>query len=95
MIHYDSSLLEVDPSSLSFPNLSGVVSNAALDDAIYFNCSNIDGFEFAQEHPLVSVIFTIQDAASTACDIDLEFETLIDFDSRPLEGDLRQSVTKA
>lgn len=95
VIHYDSSLLEVDPSSLSFPNLSGVVSNAALDDAIYFNCSNIDGFEFAQEHPLVSVIFTIQDAASTACDIDLEFETLIDFDSRPLEGDLRQSVTKA
>lgn len=95
VIHYDSSLLKVNPSSLSFPNLSGVVSNAALDDAIYFNCSNIDGFEFAQEHPLVSVIFTIQDAASTACDIDLEFETLIDFDSRPLEGDLRQSVTKA
>lgn len=64
---YDSEYLEIDPSSLSFPNMSGVVSNPNLADIILFSWTDVTTpVDFTEKSPLVTVDFKVKKAGDTA-----------------------------
>ncbi len=64
---YDSEYLEVDEDSLDFPTMSGVVSNAKLDDIIPFTWTDVTNLaDFAKKSPLVTVDFKVKKAGDTA-----------------------------
>lgn len=63
---YDSEYLEVDEGSLNFPNMSGVVSNAKLDDVILFTWTDVLNLaDFTKTAPLVTVDFKVKKAGDT------------------------------
>ena len=64
---YDSDYLEVDADSLRFPKMSGVVSNAKLDDVILFTWTDVMNLaDFSKTAPLVTVDFKVKKAGDTA-----------------------------
>lgn len=60
-LFYDNEYLEVDTDSLSFPNLTNVVSNPSLDeDSITFNWTDVqNSADFSKSKCLVSVDFKV------------------------------------
>lgn len=64
---YDGEYLEVDEDSLAFPTMSGVVSNAKLDDIILFTWTDVVKLaDFTKTSPLVTVDFKVKKAGDTA-----------------------------
>ena len=61
-----------------FPNISGVVSNAAVDGVIYFNASEIStGFDFVGGKTLVMVQFEV--IAEGAVSVETAIEEMVEF----------------
>lgn len=90
---YNSSMLAIDEDSISFPNIGNPIYNTKERDEFLFNSTNLDGFDFASEAVLVSVSFTVKSAGTS--DISLSIRDLIDFDTKKLTGDLRETVSKS
>lgn len=93
---YNSSMLKIQESSISFPNIGNPIYNYKEKDELLFNTSNLEGFDFASEQVLVSVSFEIiGNSGATSGDISLTLRELIDFDGKKLEGDIRESISKS
>ncbi len=65
-IFYDKSYLKVDQDSLTFPNLTKVVSNPNLENTITFNWTDVQNFaDFSKTTGFVSVDFKVLKAGKT------------------------------
>lgn len=59
-VAYDSKYLKIDPESLDFPKLSGVVSNTELEDTIAFNWTDVQKTaDFSKKGKLLTVDFEV------------------------------------
>lgn len=95
-VNYNSSLLKIKEDSIQFPNIGNPIYNAKEKDELLFNTSNLDGFDFASEKVLVRVSFeVIGNTNATSSDISLTIRELLDFNSKKLQGDLKETVSKS
>lgn len=95
-VNYNSSLLKIKEDSIEFPNMGNPIYNAKEKDELLFNTSNLDGFDFASEKVLVKVSFEVVGTSNaTSSDISLTFRELLDFNSKKLQGDLKETVSKS
>lgn len=95
-VNYNSSLLKIKEDSIQFPNIGNPIYNAKEKDELLFNTSNLDGFDFASEKVLVKVSFEVVGTSNaTSSDISLTFRELLDFNSKKLQGDLKETVSKS
>lgn len=66
-VFYDADYLEIDDTSVIFPNVAGMVSNAGKDGVIYFNFTNVSNpCDFTETKELMVVDFTAKKSGKTS-----------------------------
>lgn len=94
-VSYNSSMLKIDSDTIRFPEISPATYNDKLKDELLFNASDLGGYSFAQENIVVTAEFVITKSSSTASEINLNFNELVDYDGKDIEpGQVRQTVEK-